>query len=216
MRAKDEREVRRKVSPSRKRGAALLCVVLFALGGLALGGCVFTPEQAVLREILQAGGSWADTQTQPDTLSVLQRQQQGEEVIYLVTYQAIRSSGELSECLALYQVQRRGFQWQITAAGAGCGPAGGDGKPISVGSGRHGGVGSRPGLSHASGLIYDQAVKAVDVVWDDGEAQAAEVANDSYLVLRSGLYEVAAVQALNGEGETVYTYERQPPAPGKQ
>jgi hypothetical protein len=193
-----------------------MCVVLFVLGGLALGGCAFTPEQAVLREVLQTGGGLAGMQTQPDTLSILQRQQQGEEVIYLVTYQAVRSSGELSECLALYQTQRRGLQWQMTGAGAGCGPAGGDGKPIGVGSGRQGGVGSRPGLSHASGLIYDQAVKAVDVVWDDGEVQAAEVANGSYLALRSGLYEVAAVQALNGEGEAVYAYERQPPAPGKQ
>ena len=159
-------------------------------------------------------GQWQDMQMRPETVQVRQQQPWQEGFVYLLSFETMRSNGQGSDCLYTLQVEQKGLQWRVTGSEGGCGPLGGDGKPMSVGWGQHGGLERAP-LSHVSGLIYDPAVVTVQVVWEDGEEQRAEVANGSYLAVREGRHELSQVRGLNAQDETVFAYENPLPAPGK-
>jgi hypothetical protein len=190
-------------------------LLVFVLCGLvSLGGCAFTPERAIAAEIRTMEERWQDMQVRSDTVQIRQRQPWQGGLVCLVSFETVRSSGERSDCLFTYQTRQRGLAWEITGAGGGCGPPGGDGRPISVSSGQHSGSG-QASLSHVCGLVYEPAVVTVQVVWEDGQEQRADVVSGSYLALRGGQHGLSQVQALNAQGEIVYTFENPLPAPGK-
>lgn len=165
-----------------------------------------------MRAVLESQG---DMQVNPATAQVLQSQAWGKLVIVLVTYQAVRNGGQITECLTLYETHRSPLGWVVGSGGGGCGPVGGSGEPIDIGAGQHSGS-ERPALSHVKGLVYDERVKTIEVVWADGERQRVEVVNSSYLVVREGSQNHAEIRALNEDDEVVAAYEIPPPAPGKE
>jgi len=190
-------------------------LLVFVFCGLVLlGGCAFSPERALAAEMRAMEGQWQDMQMRPETAWVRQQQPWQGGLLYLLSFEAIRSNGQRSDCLYTLQIEQKGLEWRATGSEGGCGPLGGDGKPMSVGWGQHSGQ-DRASLSHVGGLIYDQAVVTVQVVWEDGEEQRAEVANGSYLALRAGRHELSRVSGLGSQDETVYAYENPLSAPGK-
>lgn len=188
--------------------ACMLC------GLVLLGGCAFSPERALVAEVRSMEGQWQDMQMRPETVRVRQQQPWQRGLVYLLSFEAIRTNGQRSDCLYTLQADKKGLEWRVTGSEGGCGPLGGDGNPISVGWGQHGGL-QRASLSHVCGLIYDPAVVIVQVVWEDGEEQRAEVADSSYLALRAGRHELSQVRGLDLQDEIVYVYENPLPAPGK-
>jgi hypothetical protein len=199
------------LSPHKDRFGFYL-VALVAL--LFLGGCslTFSPEQAAIQTVLE---SQIRPQPNPSTVRVLQSQPWEDGVVVLLTYQAVDQSGGVFECLSMYQTQRSILGWMGGSGGGGCGPAGGDDQPLGIGAGQQRGS-QGIGLSHVRGLVYNEDISMVDVVWDDGESQRVEVVNNSYLALRAGAHTWAELQALNANGEVVYTRQNGPPAPGKE
>lgn len=181
-----------------------------------LTGCAFTPEWAVIQEVLEMGRRWHDSQQmKADTIQVLQTQSLRDDVIVLVTFQAVRNNGQLSECVFMYEAKRDTLEWTVGGGGGGCGLPGGMGEPIGIGAGRHHSFGE-DSYSCVDGLVYDDEVEAVQVTWGDGERQCIEVVNDSYLIVREGSHEYAEIRALDTDGEVIYTHERPEPATGKE
>jgi hypothetical protein len=187
---------------------ALVLALLF------LSGCslTFSPEQAAIRTVLE---SQIRPQPDPATVRVLQSQPWGDSVVVLLTYQAVDQGGGVVECLSMYEIQRNTLGWMGGSGGGGCSPAGGDGQVIGIGAGQHRGS-QGIGLSHVTGFVYDEDISTVDVLWDDGEREQVEVVNGSYLALRSRAHTWAELQALNADGQVVYTHQNGPPAPGKE
>jgi hypothetical protein len=185
---------------------------LLVLALVTLPACTLSPEQAAVRALLEGRRTM---QIRPATIQVLQTGSWGEEVNVLVTFQAAEESGQISQCLFLYEAhEARAAGWVVSGGGGGCGPVGGSGEPIDIGAGQHSGTG-RPAISHVKGLVHETGIRAIEVIWDDGELQRVEVINSSYLAVRGGLHEYTQIQALDEGGEVVYTYENPPPAPGK-
>ena len=190
-------------------------LLVFVLCGLVLlGGCAFSPERALAAEVRVMEGQWQNMQMRPETAQIRQQQPWQEGLLYLLSFEAIRSNGQRSDCLYTLQIEQKGLGWRVTGSEGGCGPLGGDGKPMSVGWGQHSGL-ERASLSHLRGLVYDPAVVAVQVVWEDGQEQRVEVANGSYLALRAGRHELSQERGLDSQDEIVYAYENPLPAPGK-
>jgi hypothetical protein len=181
---------------------------------LLLSGCsmTFSPEQAAIRAALE---SRMQVQPDPATVRILQSQPWGDSVMILLSYRAVDQSGQLSECLMMYETQRNMLGWIAGSGGGGCGPAGGDDQALGIGAGQHGDS-NGVGLSHVTGLVYDDNISMVEVVWDDGESQRVEVVNNSYLALRAGRHMWAQLQGVNEDGEVISTHENAPPAPGKE
>jgi hypothetical protein len=201
----------RRLRPALARfGSYMVPVLAFLL----LSGCnmIFSPEQAAIRAALE---SQMRVQPNPATIRVLQSQPWGDNVVILLTYQAVDQSGQTSECLMMYETQRNMLGWIAGSGGGGCGPTGEDGQALGIGAGQHG-ASDGIGLSHVTGLVYDDNISIVDVVWDDGERQRVEVVNDSYLALRVGRYMWAELQGVNEDGDVIYTHQNAPPAPGKE
>jgi hypothetical protein len=193
-------------------GFYLYLVAMPAL--LFLSGCslTFSPEQAAIQTVLE---SQVRPQPNPSTIRVLQSRPWRDGAVVLLTYQAVDQDGGISECLSMYETQRSMLGWIGGSGGGSCSPAGGDGQALGIGAGQHSG-GDGIGLSHVTGLVHNEDISMVDVVWDDGERQQVEVVNGSYLALRAGAHMWAELQALNADGEVIYTHRNAPPAPGKE
>lgn len=151
----------------------------------------------------------------PSTVQVLHTEPWGDDVIGLVAFQAVRDTGRRQDCLFVYQATHKGMQWLAGRGGGGCGPAGGAGDPIRVGTGRHS---SRTdgAWSHVSGTVYDPSVSAAHVTWEDGQEQQMSLVQGHFVVVRAGTHDVERVDALDADGATILTHERDPIAPGKQ
>jgi hypothetical protein len=182
--------------------------------GLSACNLSFSPERAAVQMVLDVNRTSSHMQIDPATIRVLQKQPLQDDEMVLVAFQAIQDSGQLSECLFMYQVRGGPLGWTTSGGGGGCGPAGGSGEPLGVGAGRHGGAGRSS--SHVAGKVYEEGIVAVEVTWGDGQRQRVQVVNGSYLAARAGLHDYAQLQALNAKDEVVYTYENPPPAPAKE
>ncbi len=186
--------------------AELLLVVMM------LTACAFSPEQAIIQEVTRPQ---THMQVNPASIEILQTQSWQRNVFALVTFQVAEENGQISECLFVYDARRSPIGWAVRGSGGGCGPVGGDDAPIGISSGRHGST-RRLSHSHVKGLVYHEDIEVVEMIWDDGERQRAEVINDSFLAVRGGFHEYTQIQALNKAGEVIYTHENPPPVPGKE
>ena len=200
----------------------LLKVVLGALLVVLLAGCAgmpaFTPERAALQQVL--GNSLTHDKINPNTLAVLQTQNYQEYVMVLVAFQEMDRSGQLSDCLFMYEIRKMSLGWVPGSGGGSCGPAGepsnGPDAPISVAGGNASST-QGPSYTEVRGMVYHPEVTQIEVTWEDGETQQVDVVNSSYLAIRDGSqHRDTMVKALNASGEVLYTHERAEPAPGKQ
>lgn len=172
---------------------------------MLLAACAFSPERAVVQEVLKNGRGWKDLDIDANTIRVLQTQPRDDGMVIQVVFQAVRDDGQRLECLYEYQTRKSRLEWVIGGGGGGCGPGGGSGESIGIGSGWN--WSERESWSRVSGLVYVEGIVAVKVVWDDGESQRVEVVNGSYLAVRDGVHKYLQVQALDAGNEVVYVYE---------
>lgn len=187
-------------------------VAAFLPALMLLTACAFSPEQAIIQEVTRPQ---THMQVNPASVEILQTQSWQRNVFALVTFQVAEEYGRISECLFMYDARRSPLGWAVGESGGGCGPVGGEDAPIGISSGRHGST-RRLSHSHVKGLVYREDIEVVEVIWDDGERQRAEIINDSFLAVRGGFHEYTEIQALNEAGEVIYTHENPPPAPGKE
>jgi hypothetical protein len=172
----------------------------------------FTPERAAVQEALNF--SEPNLPVDPDSVQVLQTQEQGEMTIVLVAFQRGRGTGMPDECLAIYEVRRSALGWMTGSGGTGCGPIGGDGRALEVSSGAH--RSNESASSHATGLVRDPLIASVEVTWEDGEVQQVPVVNNSYLAWREGVSDPVQILGLDAGGQVIYTSDAPVLAPGKE
>lgn len=195
-------------------------ISLALLAALVLSGCAtmlnFTPERAVVQEILSPG--WGGVQVDPDSVQVLQTQMLGETALVLVQFEGLRTeTGQQDTCLHLFAATKSKQGWLSRGGGGGCSPAGGT-QPaeagLSVSMGQH--TGGDLNYSEVDGLVFAPDIESVKVTWADGETQDVEVVNGSYLALRPGGHQLKRLEGLDSTGEVVYTYEEPGLPPGKR
>lgn len=169
-------------------------------------------------------------QIDPNSIQVLQTTMLDDQAFVLVSYEGVRSDlgGAKTTCLSLYGMRKAllgmwspgsgnsGCESKVQVAGEQTDQPEPPPQPISIGGGRSGGDGkSDPGHSMASGKVFDDAVKAVKVTWQDGTSQQADVINASYLIVRTGQMEWMKVEALGEKGDVIFSWHPEV-APGKQ
>ena len=196
----------------------VLCIALV----LPVMGCSFTPERAVFAEVRRRGQRWADTPVDWNTLQLLQTVRFDDRTIVAVAMTRIEKVGERSDCVFVYEATRRRLAWWAVGGGGGCGPAdvadvpgSGAAAPIHIGSGQNHAM-RADGWSRVDGLVYDDAIARVEVVWEDGTTQGVSVIRGSILAVREGTHQYQEVRALDAEGQVVYVHEQPEIAPGKQ
>jgi hypothetical protein len=172
----------------------------------------FTPERAAVQEALNFGEP--NLPVDPDSVQVLQTQEQGELTLVVVTFQRGRETARPDECLGMYEVRRRTLGWMTNSGGAGCGPVGGLGEALEFASGSH--RSTESASSHVMGLVRNPEIVNVEVNWADGVIQQAPVVNGSYLAWREGVSSPVEVKGLDVEGQVIYTFEAPGAAPGKE
>jgi hypothetical protein len=191
-------------------------VILFSILVVLLAGCGpllnFTPQRAAVQEALNFGEP--DLPVDPDSIQVLQSQEQGEMTLVLVAFQRGRGPTMPDECLAIYEVRKSALGWQVNSGGTGCGPIGGDGRAIDVTSGSQ--RSNESASSQTVGLVRDPSIVTVEVTWQDGEIQSVPVINGSYLAWREGVSSHTVVLGLDAGGEVIYASDTGAAAPGKE
>jgi hypothetical protein len=66
-------------------------------------------------------------------------------------------------------------------------------------------------LSYAHGVVKLSEAKWVEITWQDGTVQRADVVNGSYLALRTGSFQmIGRVEALNASDEIIQEIEIMP------
>lgn len=207
--------------------AALLSLFLSACGGISMSS---SPEAVAIREVSNQNGGRSGFMVDQSSIQVLQTQVVGEQTFVLLSYQGTQSSmgGAKMDCMMLYQMRKALFS--MWAPGTGNGSCAGQiqvaggaadqaaelpPQPISIGGGRAGGGNGNPAYSMASGKVFDDAVKAVKVTWQDGTSQQADVINASYLIVHTGEVDWMNVEALDEKGNVVYNW-KPAVAPGKK
>lgn len=183
---------------------------------LLIAGCDtmlnFTPERAAVQEALRFGDP--NLPVDPDSVQVLQTLAQGEMTIVLVAFQRGRGMAFPDECLAIHEVRRTALGWATGSGGTGCGPIGGNGESLGLGSGAH--RSNESTSSHTFGLVRDPLIATVEVAWDDGQVQRVPVVNGSYLAWRDGLSSPSQVTGLDASAQVIYTSESPVFPPAKE
>jgi hypothetical protein len=191
------------------------CLILAA--SLFLTACQsllnFSPDRAAVQEIVLNSPSMIEVHR--DTIRVLQLQEFDPGTMVLATYLATAEGDQLSECLALFYAEKAIEGWNAHSRVSSCWPAElvEEEAPIHFIHGK-----SRSGdqsTSDTSGLVYDPEIKAIQLIWEEGDSQVLEVVKGSFLLVRTGQHELKAINALNESGELVYSQEIPAPAPGK-
>lgn len=185
----------------------------------ALAACMplaFSPEAVAIQQSSKPG--WPGFMPDTSSIQVLQKQPLGESQFVLVSFQGADSRTGKQSCLFLYEVRKGTVGWMPDSGGGGCSTPIPD--PTQVPLSFNGSTGSSHpgtlGYSAASGEVNRDDIRFVQVTWNDGTLQKAEVINHSYLVLRAGKFNLQKVEALDAASQVVYTHEPGAIAPGKQ
>jgi hypothetical protein len=59
-------------------------------------------------------------------------------------------------------------------------------------------------MSIVYGLVYDERIVALDILWEDGEREAIPVDDRTYLWPREGIHETVLVRPLDANGDLVH------------
>jgi hypothetical protein len=182
---------------------------------LVIGGCSFTPERAVLKEVMRLGEGWAQTPVDSSTVQVLQAVAMEGRTMTVVELTRVERDGQRSDCLFVYEAVRTRLGWKTGGGGGGCGPGARLGLPMWIGSGQNSGA-SADAWSCVYGLVYVDGMDHAEVVWTDGLIQDVEVVHGSLLAVREGTHQYEQVRGLDAEGHVVCVHERPGVSPGKQ
>jgi hypothetical protein len=190
-----------------------IAILAFFLAAGCRGALNFSPERAVVQEIL-SGDSFG-IQAVPDSVRVLQTNELEGTTFVQVAFQAIDEQNRRQNCLFVYETRRFATGFASGGGGGGCS----FGEPpdnaligVSLGSSSGAGV----DYTEVDGFAYRPEIVSVEVIWEDGETQRVDVVNGAYLALRSGIQEVTQILALDAAGDAVYTYEAPPLAASKK
>lgn len=105
-----------------RRGQGVAAVFLACML-VAVGGCSFTPERAVLEEVRRLGEAWVQTPVDWTSVEVLQEPQIKGRTFALVAFVRAEKSGQRSQCVFVYEAVHRVAGWAVGGGGGGCGPA---------------------------------------------------------------------------------------------
>lgn len=202
-------------NPIHKSSLITLLVIAVLVSGC--GGMVFSPAEAAIRHTMDT--PLPEFTVNPNSIQVLQQVELGNVVIVLVKFSGTRASTGQEECLFTHGVERTWMgTYQGGGGGGGCSsqPPDPETQPISIMSGKSSGrdIGD-PGYSEVSGEVFRDDVTSVIVTWSDGKVEQVDVINGTYLTAREGQFDRSKIEAINADGEVVYTDEMRI-APGKQ
>lgn len=195
----------------RNKGYKLAVILSFSF---LLAGCGpflnFSPESAAVQAVMT---THPGSQVLPDTIVILQTQEQAGSTTVMLKYQRI-DNGLLFSCDYVYEGQNRPYGWFPSGGGGGCTAGVLEDQQIGLGGGtRSSGLNSS---SHTSGLVYDPEITSIEVEWDDGLVQRTDVINGSYLLVRKGQNHWASVSGYNSNDEVIYYQGQSEPPPGKR
>jgi hypothetical protein len=187
----------------------LRIAVVFILLTLSLTACGvthFSPEAAVTDMILHRQGP--DFTVDPDTVQARQtaRIEPGVAVV-LVTFQGTRANSGPERCVHSYKAERFFLGWQSGSGGGSCysDQMNDEIQPMRFSGGIS--TSSRPGdpgLSEVSGLVTEPSITQVRLTWKDGRIDEVDVAAETFIITRSGQFEMQKIEGLNDQGEVVY------------
>jgi hypothetical protein len=194
--------------------------ILILLISLILFGCApffsispqsghASPEIAAVQAVLTGHDG---TKVIADSMQVLQSFDLDGNISVLMKFQMV-NDGLLMDCDYVYETHRRMFGWVSGGGGGGCssGPVGE--QQISLGGGSS--IAGARSTSRAHGIVYDENITSIEVVWDDKLVQWADVINSSFLLVRNGLSHWLQVVGYDKDETVVYRWSQPDPAPGK-
>lgn len=195
----------------------LLGVIMTAL----LGGCgmelAFTPEAAVAGTVSRSQ-AMPDFTTDPNSVQILQKQPLGKKYMVLVAFKGVRVNSGPENCLFSYEVVKSPVGgWTAGSGGGGCSgaPVDMEAQPIGITGGSGSGEPGDPGYSQVYGEVFNPKVKTIQVSWSDGTVEKVLPVNSTYFTNRVGQLQWNKVEALDEQGNIIYTFETNP-TPGKQ
>jgi hypothetical protein len=166
-----------------------------------------SPEMAAVQAVLTGHDG---TKVIADSMQVLQSFDLDGNISVLMKFQMV-NDGLLMDCDYVYETQRRIFGWVSSSGGGGCssGPAGE--QQISLGGGTS--ISGNRSTSRAHGIVYDENITSIEVVWDDHLVQWADVNNSSFLLVRNGKSHWLQVVGYDYAETAVYRWNQPDPAP---
>ena len=174
----------------------LLMIVVSACSGFA-----FSPERAATQELIEYNAAIADS------IRIHQSQPWQGKVVVLASYLS-NEGGEMASCEAVFQMERTAGSWHVGGSGIGCSVPPNT-EPVSFGSGTQGVA--PDDLSYAHGLVTLNAAEVVEVTWQDGAVQKAQVVNGSFLALREGTFHmIARIEVFDKDHSMIYEIEIMP------
>ena len=172
----------------------------------------FTPERAVIREIMQT--SDPNFTILPDSVQVLQSVDWNEDVLVIAVYQRSGRNNQIENCLDVYIVEMTRTGWMAGSGGSGCMTAGAMDQPVDAAGGSLS-LENEPAISYTYGLVHDPKIAAIEVTWSDEQVQVVEVVNGSYIAIRSDFVFHQKVRGLDAEGASQFASPAIEVAPGK-
>jgi hypothetical protein len=194
------------VSISHSWSRRLAGLLLLELLVLAIPGCgsmlAFTPERAAIEALLgpaeRTGRSELIT---PGSVKVAQTQEWQDGSLVAVTFSAFEDGTGPVDCLYIFEVIRDRYRWAARSRESTCEPAGG-GESFQQLQSQMWGT-DISGMTTAYGLVFDSRIAALDILWEDGEREAVEVINGTYLRVREGVHEIVLERPLDANGDLV-------------
>jgi hypothetical protein len=168
---------------------------------VACSNVAYTPEQAARLDLIN------NNNAQPDTIRIHQSQSWKDSVVVLASYLST-DQNQRSSCEAVFEIEREAAGWRVSGSGVGCSSPPST-EAVTFGSGTQGVPPNE--LSYAHGVVKLSEAKWVEITWQDGTVQRADVVNGSYLALRTGSFQmIGRVEALNASDEIIQEIEIMP------
>jgi hypothetical protein len=147
----------------------------------------------------------------PDSIAVVQTHALEPSTFVVLAYQRMWNERD-EQCLVLYETHYQMFAGWSSSGGAGmCSERKTTGEntgnqPLHVSSGMTNRSGqNQPDFSYVLGKINDPRITKVMVTWDDGQAQEAQVANNTFAAVRTGRVEMKGTDGLNSGNAVIYS-----------
>lgn len=186
-------------------------LILFLLASLlaGCGGVGGSAEKAAADYVINMKSD--EAVNDPRSIEILQTQS-FEDSTYVVLSYRRKYAGNDETCLVLYETHRELFRgWVSTGGGGACATqedeAAADVLRFSGGTSFRREQ-NKPPVSHALGKVSDPAIVKVDITWEDGQVQQAQVVNNSVLAMRTGEAQVRNAVGLDQEDEVIFTFNR--------
>jgi hypothetical protein len=166
-------------------------------------------EQAAADMILAHPGE--GVVVDPNSITGVQTQALDASTYVVITYQRMWNDRD-ELCLVLYETSYQMFTgWSSNGGGGMCSERETAGEeavqqPLHVSTGMtNRSDQNKPDFSYVLGKIYDPQIKTVMVKWKDGQAQEAQVVDNTFTAIRSGRVEMKNTEGMNAGNTVIYT-----------